>query len=271
MLVTSSIHNHCTFCDGAHTPEEMIESAIKAGFTDFGLSSHSPIEISPVTWSMKDEDGYFKYVNAIKSKYADKIRVYCGLEVDYYTKDRRDRGYDYLIDSVHMIYKDGVFYSVDHSAEVFEKSMIEGFGGSGLKMSHAYYDVVCKLIEEKSPTVLCHFDLVTKFNDGNKFFDEGDKKYLDKVYSSLQLALEKDCIIEVNYGAIARGCKTTPYPAGYLLPFLKEKGAKLLIGGDCHNKNFVDFGFREGVELLRSYGIKSVWQFIDGKYKEKGI
>ena len=37
LKIKSSIHNHCTFCDGTNTAEDMILSAIKAGFTDFGM------------------------------------------------------------------------------------------------------------------------------------------------------------------------------------------------------------------------------------------
>lgn len=271
LKIKSSIHNHCTFCDGKHTAEEMILSAIDAGFTDFGLSSHSPIECCPNGWSMKDEEGYKKEVFALKDKYKDKIRAYCGIEVDYYSLPRENAGYDYLIDSVHKLYVGGKYYAVDSSLELFQNTIEEAFGGDGYKMSKAYYDHVKRLVDEKNPTVVCHFDLVTKFNDGYRFFDESQKNYLDEVYSALEFALEKDCIIEVNYGAIARKCKKTPYPASYLLGFLKEKKAKLLIGADCHNKEYVTFGFNEGVELLKAHGINSVTVLESGKYVEKGI
>ena len=72
-------------------------------------------------------------------------------------------------------------------------------------------------------------------------------------------------------GAIARKCKKTPYPASYLLGFLKEKKARLLIGADCHNKESIKFGFNEGAELLKAHGINSVTVFESGEYVEKGI
>ncbi len=271
LKVRSSIHNHCTFCDGKNTAEEMILSAIKAGFTDFGMSSHSPIECCKNGWSMRDEEGYKKELFALKEKYKNEIRVYCGIEVDYYTLPRENAGYDYLIDSVHKLYVGGKYYAVDSNIDYFRDTLKEAFGGDGYKMAKEYYDHVKRLIDEKNPKLLCHVDLVTKFNDGYVFFDESDKRYLSEVYSALDFALEKDCVIEVNYGAIARKCKTTPYPAAYLLGFLKEKGARLLIGGDCHSAEFIDFGFREGVELLKAHGIDRVTVFEKGEYVEKGI
>lgn len=269
MKIRSSIHNHCTFCDGMHTAEEMILSAIDNGFEDFGLSSHCPIERLNVDWSLKDEDGYKKTVFDLKEKYKDRIRVYCGLEMDYYSNSRDGKGYDYLIDSVHEVISDGKSYSIDHSAEYFEvflKALGDGYSASKL-----YYDTVKAMLSERDVKVLCHVDLVTKFNDGYKYFDEGDERYLREVYSTLDYAIEKDAIIEVNYGAIARKCKKTPYPAAYLLNFLREKNAKLLIGADCHNKDYLSFGFQEGEDLLLSYGFDHVYVFKAGKFEELGI
>ncbi len=264
--VTSSIHNHCTHCDGAHSAWEMAESAYKAGFTDFGFSSHSLIECTPASWAMQDEAPYKAEINEIKKAYAGKMRVYCGLEVDYYSLPRQDRGFDYLIDSVHKLYKDGKYYSVDSSRELFEELLNVGYGGDGYKASKDYYDTVCRMIEEKNPKVICHIDLVTKFNDGMRYFDEANPKYIAQLYQALDFALEKGAIIEINYGAIARGCKSTPYPAQYTLSYLKDKKARLLIGADCHNKHKINFGFDEGVKLLSENGFKTVTVFQNGEY-----
>ncbi|MBR2870986.1 MAG: histidinol phosphate phosphatase, partial [Clostridia bacterium] len=118
--VTSSIHNHCTHCDGNNSAWEMAESAYLAGFTDFGFSSHSLIECTPAVWAMRDEKAYIDEINAIKKAYEGKMRVYCGLEVDYFSLPRENKGFDYLIDSVHKLYKDGKYFSVDSSRELFE-------------------------------------------------------------------------------------------------------------------------------------------------------
>lgn len=270
MKIRSSIHNHCTFCDGNHSAEEMVLTAIEKGFTDFGLSSHCPIECLGPNWTLKNEDEYRKTVLELKEKYKDKIRVYCGLEMDFYSNSREGKGYDYLIDSVHELFKDGEHFSVDHSPECFE-ILLNVFSGDGYKASKLYYDTVKAMLSERDVKVLCHVDLVTKFNDGYKYFDEGDERYLREVYSTLDYAIEKDAIIEVNYGAIARKCKKTPYPAAYLLNFLREKSAKLLIGADCHNKDYLSFGFQEGEDLLLSYGFDHVYVYENGEYKELGL
>lgn len=271
MKITSSIHNHCTHCDGKNTPREMVESAIRAGFTDFGFSSHSFIERKPSDWTMQDEESYKNEIFALKKEYEGKINLYCGIEVEYYSLPREKQGYDYMIDSVHELKVDDDYYSIDGSPSGFEKAIREGFGGDAYKLSKSYYDTVCSMIEDRKPKLVCHIDLVTKFNDKMRYFDEGDKRYQSPLYDALNYAIEREAVIELNYGAVARKHRTTPYPALYVFKYLREKGAKLLIGSDCHNRDYIDFGFKEGVELLLQNGFKTVTVYENGEWVEKPL
>ena len=36
-----NLHTHSTFCDGIHTPEQMVQFALQKGFTSLGFSGHS--------------------------------------------------------------------------------------------------------------------------------------------------------------------------------------------------------------------------------------
>lgn len=40
----------------------------------------------------------------------------------------------------------------------------------------------------------------------------------------------------MNTGAIARGYRTTPYPAPFILKELKNLGCGIIISSDCHDK-----------------------------------
>ena len=71
-------------------------------------------------------------------------------------------------------------------------------------------------------------------------------------------------MFEVNSGAIARGYRTTPYPAPFIMEELKNLGAKMIISSDCHNKEFLDCNFDKSIEYIKSFGFKKVYKF-DGK------
>lgn len=74
-MYTVDLHNHTIFSyDGSNTPEEIIENAINCGIDVIGITDHqfSIGENLPI---------YYQHIQHCKIKYADKIRVLCGLEI----------------------------------------------------------------------------------------------------------------------------------------------------------------------------------------------
>ena len=76
MLIDSSIHNHTTFCDGKSTPEEMIESAYRAGFKDFGVLCHATMTSGNYDWPVRDEKGFIDCVKKLKENVGVPIHLH---------------------------------------------------------------------------------------------------------------------------------------------------------------------------------------------------
>lgn len=74
-MYTVDLHNHTIFSyDGSNTPEEIIENAINCGVDVIGITDHQ--------FSIGSRlDEYFECIQGCKIRYADKIRVLCGLEI----------------------------------------------------------------------------------------------------------------------------------------------------------------------------------------------
>ena len=84
-MIKTNFHTHTTFCDGKNTAEEMVEAAIKKGFTHLGFSAHSYTaydESCGLPLSKMEE--YKKEIYRLKKKYKDKIKIYCGIEYEFY-------------------------------------------------------------------------------------------------------------------------------------------------------------------------------------------
>ena len=83
-MITSSLHNHCSLCDGLDTPESMLIAANEAGIKDFGLSCHSYTDFDP-DMSVESERGYIDRINELKNARLVKTRLYLGTEEDYFS------------------------------------------------------------------------------------------------------------------------------------------------------------------------------------------
>lgn len=266
-MIKSNLHTHSTYCDGKNTPEETVDTAISLGFLSVGFSGHgyTPFD-SSFCMSQEDTKRYIQEINNLKKKYKDKIEIYLGLEADLLSEFDKNT-FDYTIGSCHYVTVNGKHLPVDDSEEIMKENVKTYFNNSYLKYAENYFEQVSKL-SIISPDIIGHFDLITKFNEGNKYFDENDKKYLDLAFCAIDTLIPKCNLFEVNTGAIARGYRSAPYPALPILKRLREKGAKFIITSDCHNAKNLDFYFREAQQLLKETGFSSAVVLSGGKFIE---
>ena len=105
----TNFHTHSVYCDGKDTLEELVEQALAMGMDALGFSGHSftPFDQS-YCMSLKDTLEYQKEVRALKEKYRGKIKLYLGIEQDFYSPESTDE-YDYVIASVHYVKKNGEY------------------------------------------------------------------------------------------------------------------------------------------------------------------
>jgi HisJ family histidinol phosphate phosphatase len=64
--------------------EDFVRFALSEGFTSYGFSSHAPLPFS-TAWTMEWDimDDYLSEFHRLKEKYAGRIELYIGLEIDY--------------------------------------------------------------------------------------------------------------------------------------------------------------------------------------------
>ena len=252
-----NLHNHTVYSDGIHTMEENVESAIQKGMYALGFSDHSytPCDES---YCMKPQiySAYLQEISKLKEKYKDQIRIYTGVELDY-DSDPDTTAFEYCLASVHYIVRNGKTYPIDHSLAQQEICCEELFGGDRLAMAKCYYDQLTEHVKRCKPTFVGHFDVITKFS----YMPEEDPRYRELAAIALEEVVKVCPYIEVNTGAIARKCRTTPYPARFLLEKMLALGAKPVLGSDSHQKENLIFWFDEAIALLKEVGFTHVARF----------
>ena len=251
-----NLHTHSTYCDGKDTPEEMIECALKKGFSAIGFSGHSCMpysEMPEIAMSIPETEEYKKEIKVLKKKYAGKIDIFLGLEFDMYSNTEL-LGYDYLIGSLHYLKIDNDYAGFDRNAEIVKQIIDKYFKGDGIGFCREYYRQLAELPKYGKFDILGHIDIITKNCEKTSLFDMESKKYLDAAFEAIDSLSGKIPLFEVNTGAITRGYRTTPYPTKSLLKELKRKGFGAVITSDCHDAHYLDCGFEDARKLLAECG-----------------
>ncbi len=273
-MFKSNCHTHTIYCDGKNTAREMINAAIEKGFVSLGFSGHSPMR-DENEWTMTAEKTklYSEEIRSLKKEYADRIDILCGIELDNDFDGVNPDDFDYVIGSVHQLKRDGKAYDVDYTAEILKNAVDEFFGGSFIEMSRYYYKTLADFIVNTKVDVVGHIDLITKFNLDVALFDESDCEYRKIVFDAVDRIIDSkpDILFEVNTGAMYRVGKKVPYPAEFILRYIREKGGRLTLTSDSHNTESLDFAFDEAVKLIRKCGYDEIFYITSDGWKNINI
>lgn len=256
-MIKSNFHTHTNFCDGKNTAEEMILSAIEKGFSHIGFSGHIYTDFDESYCMSKEATKkYIAEIKSLKAKYKDKIKIYLGIEKDYYSKEPVN-DFEYVIGSVHYVYKNGEYIPVDETSEIQKEAVNKHYNGDFLSFAKDYYEIV----SEAAGDIVGHLDLISKFNEGNVLFDETSPEYIKLAEEAIQKLIKKGKIFEINTGAMSRGYRKTPYPSKELIKIINSLNGKIMINSDAHEKSGIDFGFEEALKLVKECGFKEIYIF----------
>ncbi len=254
-MIGADFHLHTVHSDGENAPEEMVLTAIERGFTALGFSDHAYVETQDYCMKADGAEAYRQEILALKEKYRGKIDIFCGIEQDYYSEEPTD-GYDYVIGSVHEIHRDGQVVDIDDTLPIFEQSIAAY--GDAYALAEAYFGLVAKL---PFCDIIGHLDLLTKFQQQKPLLDEAHPRYRDAAAQAVRALLPMGSPFEVNVGAMNRGIRTTPYPASWLLQYIRERGGEVTLSGDCHNAESLGRHFDTALAAIRAAGFERVVTF----------
>ncbi len=253
-MILSDFHVHTLFCDGTASSEEYVRAAIEKKMKAIGFSAHSHTAFDE-SWCMTEPLKYRAVLSELKEKYKDKIDILCGVEQDFYS-DETAAEYDYVISSVHYIRRGEKYFPIDESAELFEALALGEFGGDFYALAEEYFKSVAEAAQKWDADIVGHFDLIAKFNEGGRFFDEENPRYLSAAHRAAQALAADNRIFEINTGAIPRGYRLTPYPSLPVLNEIARLGGRVILSSDSHTPNTLLFGFAEAEAVARRLGLE---------------
>ena len=257
-MIKCDLHMHTTFCDGKNTPEEMILSGVEKGLSTIGISGHCNTGFDE-TYCMTRPvmEAYYEELQSLKRKYDGKIKVLCGIEQDYYA-GKAYMDFDYVIGSVHYVCKDGQYLSIDHKKSITVEDVEKYYGGDYYAYAEDYYKLVGDVLNKTDADIIGHFDLVTKFNEGYRLFDESHPRYVKAWKNAVDCLIPYEKPFEINTGAISRGYRTSPYPSLPILEYIKEKGGKFILSSDSHSAENICYQFDKWEKYVKDLSIELI-------------
>ncbi|MBQ9757687.1 MAG: histidinol-phosphatase [Clostridia bacterium] len=257
-MILEDFHIHTNLCDGIDSPEDMVLEAIKLKMTRLGFSGHSYTDFD-ASFCMSQENTlkYADEIKTLKEKYKDKIEILCGIEQDYFSKAPTFSP-DYVIGSVHYVKSGDNILSIDESEESFRQIAKDFYDGDYYAMAEDYFSLVGDVVRKTNADIIGHFDIITKFNEGNKLFDTQNPRYVKAATDAIDKLLPFGIPFEINMGAVARGYKTEPYPERSLLSYIQSRGGKVILSSDSHSKEGLCFEFEKYEKMALDVGFDEI-------------
>lgn len=254
----SNYHTHTSLCDGKDSAEEMILQAIEQGCAEIGFSGHSNTPFDP-DYCMSENviEEYKRVIRGLSKKYSDKIKIFMGIEEDYYSNtDTSD--FDYVIGSVHYVFKDGEYIPIDLSREQQLAAVQKHYGGDFYAFVDDYYRLVGGLYEKTRCNIVGHLDLISKFNENNDLFDERSARYLGSAKEAIARLAVAPTVFEINTGAVSRGYRSEAYPLPSVREMIADTGKLFILNSDAHSKETLLFGIEKEREALSKNKVKYI-------------
>jgi len=132
--IKGDLHMHTTYTDGANSPELMIKTAIDRGYQYMAITDHSK---STYVAGGMDEKTIKKYIvdlTKLKKKYAGKIKVLIGSEVDILADGKLDysndilKKLDWVVASVHSGFKKSKQENTDRVLKALSNPHVNAIG-----------------------------------------------------------------------------------------------------------------------------------------------
>ena len=242
-------HTYYSFC-GEDRPEQIVEAAIAGGIELFGICDHNygigfarknaydlPKDVMPDNYG-RTLLRYYDHINLVREKYADRIRVLCGIEVATYNHKRAP-----LPDGIDISHFD--YCLIEHIDRL-----------DGEERSVAGGDLFAFAERCACPAGVAHTDLFA---------------FIDRIgedpYRYLKRMAEQNIFWEMNvsYDSIHHYREHA-----YMLEFFKNKeqqaivresGVRLSVGFDGHRvKDYAPHRIRTACEAITQMGIPLVFE-----------
>lgn len=222
--------------------EDLVFSAIRHGVKVLAITDHAPFPIDMGNRLQPSElTEYFCTIMELRKKYADKLLILCGLEVDFTLQEL-----DYvkkLIESVTVDYIIGAVHTVsvfDEQVNIWDIDKI-----NHPEFIEKYFFMLEQLICSQLFDAVAHPDAILRGGISEEIY----KKQITELLPAI---IHSDLAYEVNTSGIRKErydsrkkkiiAPCDDYAGMFMIPHLIQAGVKFTLGSDAHKPQDISSG-----------------------------
>lgn len=258
MILKSNFHTHTKRCCHAFGVEaDYAKEAYDKGLSVLGFSDHAPFKDIDYGYRMQFSElqEYISAVQTERERYAGKMRILTGLEIEYLPKYceyyewlLNEMKLDYLALGEHFFDINGRFCSI--------------FASESTNEYIPYAKAISEALKKGYFSVLVHPDIMfMNCFAWNKNCDKACEIIVDA-------AMLTNTPVEYNANGIRRGQqdypdgRRDPYPHPRFWAMAKDAGLKVLVGSDAHSPEQVyDKSMELAVKRAKDFGLDIISEF----------
>ena len=277
-FIVEDWHTHSELCRHATgTIEDYVKKAIDLNLTTIGVCDHFPYEFlsnieripyNEYAITLGEIEHYLSLAENLKDKYASKINVRIGFEIDFFENQEPALNIhlnkiisrlDYILGSIHILnFNDGKgAWGFDDSRF---KEDYQSYGPDRVYLE--YYKTQHKMLTSNQfqLDLVSHFDLPKKFND----FPKNKEVIENEILKILELVKKRDLAMEINTGGLRKDVKEQ-YPSKEIILRMYEYDIPITLGSDAHSPDSIAWEFKKVVKMLKKIGYNQLAHFHQRK------
>ena len=250
-------HIHTPLCNHAGgVMQAFVQQAIDIGFQEICFLDHLTLRRADPGLSMAPEEVpfYFYAVQGLKHRFRGVINVKAGLEVDF-DLENADRLKHIIETFAFDVIGCSIHYLGDFDIVTSGSAWRHGAGDTD-RVYDRYLEALEKILDYPFFDMLCHFDLVKKFN---RMPTAPLSTRLDRILHKIKA---RNLTLEINTSGVEHPVKE-PYPSPDILKQCRRYDIPVTVGSDAHAPKHIGRHYDRAKALLIDAGYRSLNTFTN--------
>ncbi len=243
-------HVHTTLsCDGHGTTDEVCARAIEIGLDAICFTEHMDFDPNDPGYGFLDYDLYCARVEKARQRYAGKLAIFKGIELDYQSRFENtirdwlaDKDFDLALGSVH--YVDGVMLS---------EEMIVERNWEGIYL--AYLEEVRLSARSGLFDAIGHLDYVKKFT-GDASYLHSNQRLRPALEEALRAIIAGGAALEVSTKGLVGKSRDYRPSLDIVRHYRHLGGRNVTIGSDAHDCEVLGTGVARLQRICEKMGLQ---------------